>query len=126
MENSSGLNRLLSEGRVCGWGNAVLFRYIRSFRVQETERKNRGFPLMASKIIGQVSPVELNLKSAFENAVRDIYRAGLNGQASGYRRPIVQRAGAPVESSANVQRKALTDAAKALAQLWKVSPSSSR
>jgi hypothetical protein len=76
---------------------------------------------MASKTIGQVPPLDMNLKRAFENAVRDIY-GGLAGNASSYRAPIVQRASVAVESSANAQKKALTDAAKALAQLWKVSP----
>ncbi len=78
---------------------------------------------MASKIVAQVPPVSINLKRTFENAVRDIYQAGLTGKVSNYRAPIVQRAGVPSESSANAQKKALTDAAKALAQLWKVSPS---
>jgi hypothetical protein len=81
---------------------------------------------MASKTIGYIPPVDINLKRAFENAVRDIYRAGLDGKASSRRTPIVQRATVRVESPANVEKRALTDAAKALAQLWKISPSSSR
>ena len=76
---------------------------------------------MASKVIAQVPPVETNLKRAFENAVRDIYQAGLNGKISNYRTPIAQRARAFVGSSENAQKKALSDAARALAQLWKVS-----
>jgi hypothetical protein len=80
---------------------------------------------MASKIIGQV-PVDSNLRRAFETAVRDIYQAGVNGKTSNYRTPIVQRPTAPVGSTENTQKKALTDAAKALARLWKVAPSSSR
>lgn len=81
---------------------------------------------MASKTVTQIPPVNLNLKRTFENAVRDIYQAALTGKVSNYRTPIVQRPSAPVDSSANAQKKALTDAAKALAQLWKVSPNSSR
>ena len=68
-----------------------------------------------------------NLKRAFECAVRDIYQAGLTGQASRYRTPIVQRTGTSAcESHVDAEKRALSDAAKALAQLWKVSPSSSR
>jgi len=78
---------------------------------------------MASKVVGQIPPVDGNLRRAFENAVRDIYQAGLNGKTSNYRTPIVQRTSALVGSSENAQKKALTDAARALAQLWKVSPS---
>ena len=81
---------------------------------------------MASKVAGQIAPVDTNLRRAFENAVRDIYQAGLNGKTSSYRTPIVQRTSAFIGSSDNAKKKALSDAAKALAQLWKVSSSSSR
>jgi hypothetical protein len=86
---------------------------------------------MASKPTTQVSSAQLpsmsiNLKHSFENAVRDIYQAGINGKMSNYRRPIVQRSPVPSESSANAQKRALSDAAKALAQLWKVAPNSGR
>jgi hypothetical protein len=67
--------------------------------------------------------VHTNLRRAFENAVRDIYQAGINGKTSSYRTPIVQRASTFLGSSENAQKKALSDAARALAQLWKVSPS---
>lgn len=80
---------------------------------------------MASKTIAQIPPVDSHLKRTFENAVRDIYRAGLDGKPSSYRRPIVQRARV-AESPANAEKKALYDAAKALSQLWKVSADSSR
>jgi hypothetical protein len=89
--------------------------------VQESEKVE--FPQMASKIVAQVPPMSMNLKRTFENAVRDIYEVGLTGKPSNYRTPIVQRAGVPVESSATAQKKALSDAAKALAQLWNVSNS---
>ena len=81
---------------------------------------------MASKIIGQVPPVNTNLRRDFEQAVRDIYQAGLNAKTSTYRMPIVQRSSAAPDNSEHAQKKALSDAAKALAQLWKVAPSSSR
>jgi hypothetical protein len=74
----------------------------------------------------QVPSMSVNLKRTFENAVRDIYQAGMTGKASNYRKPIVRRSRVPEESSENEQKKALSDAAKALAQLWKVAPTSSR
>jgi hypothetical protein len=74
---------------------------------------------------GQVPTMSVNLKRTFENAVRDIYETDLAGRKSNYRRPIVQRPRVPAESSANTQKKALSDAAKALAQLWKISHNSS-
>jgi hypothetical protein len=85
---------------------------------------------MATKPAAQVSAaqvptISVNLKRTFENAVRDIYETDLAGKKSNYRRPIVQRPREVAESSANTQKKALSDAAKALAQLWKVSPNSS-
>lgn len=81
---------------------------------------------MASKTVQEVLPAT-NLQRRFENAVRDIYQAGLKGKSSLYRTPIVpRRFNAPATASENVQKQALSDAAKALAQLWKVAPNSSR
>jgi len=69
-------------------------------------------------------PMPRDLKRSFENAVRDIYEAGRTGKVSNYRTPIVQRAGRAVsEPSVREEKRALSDAARALAQLWKVSPS---
>jgi len=82
---------------------------------------------MTSKNPVQALPVTMNLKRTFENAVRDVYQAGLNGKPSRYRTPIVQRAGTKgLESKASAEKRALSDAASALAQLWKVTPTSSR
>lgn len=68
-----------------------------------------------------------NLQRSFEHAVRDIYQASVTGKISSYRTPIVQRAGTGASTSpANAEKQALTDAAKALAQLWKVSPNATR
>ena len=79
---------------------------------------------MASKTFGRPA-VPANLKRAFESAVRDVYEAGLTGKISRYRTPIAQRAGRPAEEpGANAEKRALSDAARALAQLWKVSPNS--
>jgi len=81
---------------------------------------------MTSKTPAQALPVTMNLKRTFENAVRDIYQADLSGKVSRYRTPILQRATHAAETGANAQKRALSDAAKALAQLWKVSSPSSR
>jgi len=82
---------------------------------------------MTSKTPGQSLPVAINLKRTFENAVRDIYETGLTGKPSRYRTPIVQRArNTAIESGANAQKRAVSDAARALAQLWNVSHNPSR
>jgi len=79
---------------------------------------------MTNKGAGQVLPPAKHLKRAFECAVRDIYQVGLTGKVSEYRTPIVQRAGTGMTASPiDAEKRALTDAARALAQLWKVSPS---
>lgn len=70
----------------------------------------------------RVSPAK-NLRGAFESAVQDVYQASLTGKASQYRTPIVQRSGV---SYANPEKRALSDAANALAQLWKISSVSHR
>ena len=62
-----------------------------------------------------------HLQRDFESAVRDIYQAGLQDK-SWRSRPIVQRLGArSTEGSINAEKRAVSDAARALAQLWKVS-----
>ena len=79
---------------------------------------------MTNKGMSQALPPAKHLKRAFECAVHDIYQAGLTGKVSEYRTPIVQRAGAgSAGSPVDAEKRALTDAARALAQLWKVSPS---
>lgn len=82
---------------------------------------------MASKTMAHPTVVPaMNLQRTFENAVRDIYQAGL-GKISRDRTPIVQRrVNASAVSSDTAQKQALSDAAKALAQLWKVGPNSNR
>ena len=78
---------------------------------------------MTSKTAPHPAAMPKNLKRTFENAVRDIYQAGLTGKISQYRSPIVQRDGVPTPTGLNAEKQALSDAAKALAELWKVSPS---
>ena len=91
---------------------------------REREKEKRSYSLMTSKASEKVQPLPRNLKREFENAVRDIYQAELTGKTPMYRKPIFQRSGARApESGADAQKRALADAAKALAQLWKVSPS---
>lgn len=81
---------------------------------------------MAHKTVQEALPA-FNLQRMFENAVRDIYQAGLTGKSSRYRTPIVQRRfNAPEAASESAKKQALSEAAKALAQLWKVAPNSSR
>lgn len=78
---------------------------------------------MTNKASRQAAGITNQLQRSFEHAVRDIYQAGLTGKVSHYRTPIVPRAAAPAPIE---EKRALTDAAKALAQLWKVSHNPSR
>jgi hypothetical protein len=78
---------------------------------------------MTNKSAQTLHPAK-NLKRSFECAVRDIYQVGLTGKVSQYRTPIAQRAGTTLGGSpVDAEKRALSDAARALAQLWKVSPS---
>lgn len=82
---------------------------------------------MTNKGPRQAGPMNNHLQRSFEHAVRDIHQAGLTGKVSRYRTPIAQRAGSGANTSGLLEEKrALSDAAKALAQLWKVSPNPSR
>jgi hypothetical protein len=84
------------------------------------------FPLMATKSIQQPLP-PVHLQRTFENALRDIHQTERSEKLSRQRTPIVQRPliGQPV-SSATAEKQALIDAAKALAQLWKIAPHPTR
>jgi hypothetical protein len=96
------------------------------FTLLKTEKEKVELP-MPSKSADNPLPPTTTLKRAFECAVRDIYQAGVTGQISRYRTPIVQRSGTSASGShVDAEKRALSDAAKALAQLWKISPSSSR
>jgi len=82
---------------------------------------------MMNKSRAHSLPMPKNLQRAFESAVRDVYEVSRTGKPSRYRTPIASRAGSgEPESSINAEKRALTDAAKALAQLWRVAPASSR
>jgi hypothetical protein len=61
------------------------------------------------------------LKREFENAVREIHLADVAaGKTPAYRIPIVPRAKILGLSKADAEKRALSEAARALAQLWKV------
>jgi len=79
---------------------------------------------MAYRIAGQQigtqqSPSAEDLRQAFESAVCEIHRADLAAKAQ-YRAPIVPRARLLGLSQAGAEKRALSDAARALAQLWKI------
>ena len=79
---------------------------------------------MTNKTAEHDAPSAENLKRAFECAVRDIHEVGVKGKPSQYRTPIVQRP--PTGSPHSEEKRALSDAARALAQLWKVSTNPAR
>lgn len=61
------------------------------------------------------------LRNVFETAVCEIHQAcGSADKKLSYRAPIVPRATILRISQANAEKRALSDAARALAQLWKV------
>lgn len=80
---------------------------------------------MPSDVAANVQPIPRNLKREFEKAVREIYDAGLPGKAA-KKRPIFQRSRVAAETGIMAEKRALADAAKALAQIWKISPKSTR
>lgn len=61
-----------------------------------------------------------DLRHAFEAAVCEIHRADLAANRPQHRAPIVSRARVLGISKENAEKRALSDAARALAQLWKV------
>lgn len=81
---------------------------------------------MASKIIqhhfaGQRPASPEDLRRMFESAVYEIHQADRTQQKKlHYRAPIVPRAKILGLSKDGAEKRALSDAARALAQLWKV------
>jgi len=66
-------------------------------------------------------PSPEDLKQAFEMAVCEIHQADVEAKKRlQYRAPIVSRARILGLSPAGAEKRALSDAARALAQLWKV------
>jgi hypothetical protein len=74
--------------------------------------------------IKQVVPKDL--RRSFENAVRDVGTAGVTGSVSHRRTPIAQRPSWKSESATGAEKRAVSDAAKALSALWKLAPNSGR
>lgn len=60
-----------------------------------------------------------NPRKMFESAIALIQKARSSARSSA---PIVARRQAPAQKDQADEKRALTDAARALAQLWKVSP----
>jgi len=95
-------------------------------RVQERVQKVESLFPMANKIAGQRieaqrSPSAEDLRRSFETAVCEIYRADLAAKKNpGYRSPIFQRGTVLGATRESMEKRALSDAARALAQLWKV------
>jgi hypothetical protein len=80
---------------------------------------------MASKIAGHcIEPYQPlsagDLRRAFETAVGELNDADLAAKRLHYRTPIFQRREIAGISQANTEERALRDAARALAQLWKI------
>lgn len=66
------------------------------------------------------TPSPENLRRVFETSVCEIHRADLAAKKLQYGAPIVPRAKILGLSQAGAEKRALSDAARALAQLWKV------
>jgi hypothetical protein len=81
---------------------------------------------MAYRIAGhsietQHFPSAEDLRRVFDSAVSEVHQADLAAKKRlQYRSPIVARARILGLSQAGAEKRALTDAARALAQLWKV------
>lgn len=81
---------------------------------------------MTNKFDLQNAPSAKNLQQVFESAVCEIHQLETSAQRLRYGRPIVQRVQAAPVSRADVEKRAVSDAARALSQLWKVSASHAR
>lgn len=87
--------------------------------------KDRDLPMIA-KALETKHIVLKDLRRSFENAVSDIHNAELTGRVSPRRTPIAHRVLCKSESAVGAEKRALSDAAKALSALWKLAPNSSR
>jgi hypothetical protein len=74
-----------------------------------------------NKLDSTDAPSAKTLQQVFETAVCEIHQAEAAGQRVRHRTPIVQRFPAAAISQADAEQRAVSDAARALAQLWKVS-----
>jgi hypothetical protein len=79
------------------------------------------YRLAAHHLDAQRSASPEDLRRVFESAVGDIHQADLASRKRlQYRAPIVPRARILGLSAAGAEKQALSDAARALAQLWKL------
>lgn len=79
------------------------------------------YRIAGQSIAGQSAPSAADLKHVFESAVCEIHQADFAvKEKSQYRAPIVRRARVLGLSQASAEKRALSEAARALAQLWKV------
>jgi len=67
-----------------------------------------------------------DLQRVFETALGDIQDAQGSGKPSASRRPVFHRVALVRPTQAQSEKRALSDAASALAQLWKISPHPAR
>jgi hypothetical protein len=80
------------------------------------------YRMTPTHIEAQRSASPEDLKRVFETAVCEIHQADIaaNKKKLEYRAPIVSRARILGLSQAGAEKRAVSDAARALAQLWKV------
>jgi hypothetical protein len=79
---------------------------------------------MAQRIAGHniEAPSAENLRRMFDSAVCELHHADLAVKKKvQYGAPIFQRRNIPGISEAGAEKRAVSDAARALAQLWKIS-----
>jgi hypothetical protein len=92
---------------------------------QDTKQKSEPFTV-TNKFDRQNAPSAKNLQQVFETAVCEIHQLETSAQRVRYRTPIVQRVQVAPVSRADAEKRAVSDAARALSQLWKVSASHAR
>lgn len=79
------------------------------------------FKITDHQVEAHRSPSAEDLRRAFETAVCELHQADRSAKKQmQYRSPIVQRARIFGLSKADAEKRALSDAARALAELWKV------
>jgi hypothetical protein len=77
--------------------------------------------MTAPQVETQRPPSSQDLRLVFETAVSEIHKVDLDARKKlQYRAPIVSRARVLGLSKVGAEKRALSDAARALAQLWKV------
>jgi len=80
-----------------------------------------------NKFASQDAPSAKDLQQMFETAVCEIQQIEIAAQPVRHRTPIAPRIPATAATSrANAEKRAVSDAASALARLWKVSPHHAR